>query len=98
MDLAALFGPEGALARARSGWEPRPPQEAMAGAVWQSLERGGDLVVEAGTGVGKSLAYLLPAALWAATRDRRGGGSAHTRGLQGERPKQGLPTGGRGGG
>ena len=92
MDLAALFGPEGALARARPGWEPRPPQEAMAGAVWQSLERGGDLVVEAGTGVGKSLAYLLPAALWAATRDRRVIVSTHTRALQEQLLHHELPT------
>ncbi|MDD5304052.1 MAG: DEAD/DEAH box helicase, partial [Elusimicrobia bacterium] len=91
MDLAALFGPEGALARARDGWEPRPPQEAMAGAVWQSLERGGDLVVEAGTGVGKSLAYLLPAALWAATRDRRVIVSTHTRALQEQLLNHELP-------
>lgn len=95
MDLAALFGPEGALARARSGWEPRPAQEAMAGAVWQSLERGGDLVVEAGTGVGKSLAYLLPAALWAATRDRRVIVSTHTRALQEQLLNHELPTAAR---
>lgn len=95
MDLAALFGPEGALARARSGYEPRPPQEAMAGAVWQSLERGGDLVVEAGTGVGKSLAYLLPAALWAATRDRRVIVSTHTRALQEQLMNHELPTAAR---
>lgn len=95
MDLAALFGPEGALARARSGWEPRPAQEAMAGAVWQSLERGGDLVVEAGTGVGKSLAYLLPAALWAATRDRRVIVSTHTRALQEQLMNHELPTAAR---
>lgn len=95
MDLAALFGPEGALARARSGYEPRPPQEAMAGAVWQSLERGGDLVVEAGTGVGKSLAYLLPAALWAATRDRRVIVSTHTRALQEQLLNHELPTAAR---
>lgn len=92
MDLAALFGPDGALARARPGWEPRPPQEAMAGAVWQSLERGGDLVVEAGTGVGKSLAYLLPAALWAATRDRRVIISTHTRALQEQLLNHELPA------
>lgn len=95
MDFAALFGPEGALARARSGWEPRPPQEAMAGAVWQSLERGGDLVVEAGTGVGKSLAYLLPAALWAAANDRRVIVSTHTRALQEQLMNHELPTAAR---
>lgn len=67
----------------------------MAGAVWQSLERGGDLVVEAGTGVGKSLAYLLPAALWAATRDRRVIISTHTRALQEQLLNHELPTAAR---
>ena len=92
MDLAALFGPEGALARARPGWEPRPLQEEMAGAVWSSLEGAHDLVVEAGTGVGKSLAYLLPAALWAATRDRRVVVSTHTRALQEQLMNHELPA------
>ncbi|MBI4062013.1 MAG: DEAD/DEAH box helicase [Elusimicrobia bacterium] len=95
MDLAALFGPEGALARARPGWEPRPPQEAMAGAVWRSLENGSDLVVEAGTGVGKSLAYLLPAALWAAAGERRVIVSTHTRALQEQLLNHELPTAAR---
>ena len=92
MELAELFGPQGALARARPGWEPRPLQEEMGGAVWAALERGGDLVVEAGTGVGKSLAYLLPAALWAATRDRRVIVSTHTRALQEQLMNHELPT------
>lgn len=95
MDLAALFGPEGALARARPGWEPRPLQEEMAGAVWAALEGSNDLVVEAGTGVGKSLAYLLPAALWAATRDRRVIVSTHTRALQEQLMNHELPTAAR---
>ncbi len=95
MDLAALFGPAGALARSRDGWEPRAAQEAMAGAVWQSLERGVDLVVEAGTGVGKSLAYLLPAALWAATHDRRVIVSTHTRALQEQLLNHELPAAAR---
>lgn len=92
MELSALFGPDGALARARAGWEPRPLQEEMAGAVWASLEGGHDLVVEAGTGVGKSLAYLLPAALWASTRDRRVIVSTHTRALQEQLMLHELPS------
>ena len=42
----------------------------MAAAVLESLERSRDLIVEAGTGVGKSLAYLLPGAMWAAAGGR----------------------------
>ena len=66
-----LIGPGGRLAE-RPGYEYREAQEQMARAVAQSLERGGRLLVEAGTGVGKTLGYLAPLALWA----ERGGGRA----------------------
>jgi ATP-dependent DNA helicase DinG len=55
------FRPDGALARALPGFEPRPEQAALADAVETALVTGRHLVAEAGTGVGKSLAYLLPA-------------------------------------
>jgi ATP-dependent DNA helicase DinG len=55
------FRPGGALARALPEFEPRPEQAALADAVETALESGRHLVAEAGTGVGKSLAYLLPA-------------------------------------
>ncbi len=56
-----LFGPGGALARCLPGYEPRPEQAALASAVDRALATGEHLVAEAGTGVGKSLAYLVPA-------------------------------------
>jgi ATP-dependent DNA helicase DinG len=56
-----VFGPGGALERALPEYEPRPEQAALAGAVEHALATGEHLVAEAGTGVGKSLAYLLPA-------------------------------------
>src|SRR3954451_20734154 len=61
-----LFAPGGALERAlaRSGdgsYEPRAEQAALAAAVERALATGEHLVAEAGTGVGKSLAYLVPA-------------------------------------
>ena len=59
--MKELFGPGGALARALPGYEPRPEQAALAGAVEHALLVGEHLVAEAGTGVGKSLAYLVPA-------------------------------------
>lgn len=92
MDIGALFGPDGALAQVRAGYEPRPQQTTMAEAVAQALEDEGVLVVEAGTGVGKSLGYLLPAALWAARNDRRVLISTHTRALQEQLIKHELPT------
>ena len=56
-----VFGPGGSLARALPGYEPRPEQAALAAAVDRALSCGEHLVAEAGTGVGKSLAYLVPA-------------------------------------
>jgi ATP-dependent DNA helicase DinG len=59
--MEAIFGPGGALAHALVDYEPRPEQAALAAAVERSLATGEHLVAEAGTGVGKSLAYLVPA-------------------------------------
>jgi ATP-dependent DNA helicase DinG len=61
--LDSFFGPGGSLARAHPAYEHRPGQEQMARAVARTLERGGSLMVEAGTGTGKTLAYLVPALL-----------------------------------
>src|SRR5947209_16404451 len=56
-----VFGPGGALARALPGYEPRGGQAALAEAVERALATGEHLIAEVGTGVGKSLAYLVPA-------------------------------------
>ena len=61
--LEAVLAPGGALSRALPGYEPRPDQLAMAAAVAQALDRRRYLVAEAGTGTGKTLAYLVPALL-----------------------------------
>ncbi|MBU0513896.1 MAG: ATP-dependent DNA helicase [Proteobacteria bacterium] len=58
--MKRIFGPEGLLARVLPGYEHRTGQQAMADAVLATLEMGGVLVVEAGTGIGKTLAYLVP--------------------------------------
>jgi len=60
--LRDVFAPGGALSRVLPAYEPRPPQLAMAVSVEDALAHGRALVVEAGTGTGKTLAYLLPAA------------------------------------
>ena len=59
--LAEVFGPGGALARAFAGFVPRPSQRRMAERVAEALERREQLLVEAGTGTGKTFAYLVPA-------------------------------------
>lgn len=58
---ASFFAPDGLLAASFPGYEPRPEQQALAAAVERALATGEHLLVEAGTGVGKSLGYLVPA-------------------------------------
>jgi len=61
--VAAAFSDDGALSRAVDGYEAREGQRQMASAVADCIEHGGTLVAEAGTGTGKTLAYLIPAIL-----------------------------------
>jgi ATP-dependent DNA helicase DinG len=60
-DVAQFLGADGPIARRLEGYESRPQQIDMARAVETSLDTRGRLFVEAGTGVGKSFAYLVPA-------------------------------------
>jgi ATP-dependent DNA helicase DinG len=73
-----LLGPNGRLAARLAGWESRPQQLEMARLVADAIRTRRHAIVEAGTGTGKSLAYLVPAVL-AATADQaepvRAGGS-----------------------
>ena len=61
--VAQVFAPQGGLALAEPAFTPRPGQTRMALAVAGAIEEGQVLVVEAGTGVGKTYAYLVPALL-----------------------------------
>src|SRR5438105_15507933 len=79
--VQAIFGADGLLARARN-FEYRPEQQAMAVAVARALEEERHLVVEAGTGVGKSIAYLAPSILYAIARKKKAIISTHTINLQ----------------
>ena len=67
--VAELLGVQGRLAARLAGWESRPEQLAMADVVARAIAERRHAIVEAGTGVGKSLAYLVPAVL-AATADQ----------------------------
>jgi ATP-dependent DNA helicase DinG len=96
IDAGAVFAADGPLARALPGFGPRPQQIRMAEEVGGALAAGRHLVVEAGTGVGKSLAYLVPAILWttaAAAGDapRRVVVSTFTRALQEQLARKDLP-------
>lgn len=61
--VAQALAAHGPLARAVDSFSPREGQRAMAQAIAQTLEQGGVMVVEAGTGIGKTFAYLLPTLL-----------------------------------
>src|SRR5690606_21526793 len=60
---AAMLGHEGILAATIPHYEDRPEQRQMAAAVAEAIEYGGAIMIEAGTGTGKTLAYLVPALL-----------------------------------
>ena len=61
LDTKAIFGPEGLLAQKFSAYEYRPEQVAMFEGICQAIDQNRHLVVEAGTGIGKTFAYLIPA-------------------------------------
>src|SRR4029077_21007260 len=66
----SIFGVDGLLSKAKT-FEYRPQQQEMAEAVARALEEDRHLVVEAGTGVGKSLAYLVPSILFALEQHKK---------------------------
>ncbi|MEJ7652168.1 MAG: DEAD/DEAH box helicase [Chloroflexia bacterium] len=70
-ELAQLFTPQGALANTFKGYEQRPQQVQMMRKVAEAFNDGKTLLVEAGTGTGKSLAYLAPVARWALQNGER---------------------------
>jgi ATP-dependent DNA helicase DinG len=80
-EVHAIFSETGRLSQGAE-FEYRREQQEMACAVARTLERGGQIVIEAGTGVGKSLAYLVPAALHGVRTKRKAVISTHTIALQ----------------
>src|ERR1700687_2357449 len=85
-----IFSPTGILSRSPN-FEFRPQQQQMAVAVAQALANGEHLAVEAGTGVGKSLAYLVPAILHAVANKKKAVISTHTINLQEQLTQKDLP-------
>ena len=71
LEIEKIFSPEGLLSAA-SHYEYRPEQQRMACEVARALQASGHVVIEAGTGVGKSLAYLVPSALHAVRAEAKG--------------------------
>ena len=90
--LAALLDPGGPLATSLPDYELRESQRQMLLAVSQVFKRGGTLVVEAGTGTGKSLAYLIPAIARARSHGERVVVSTNTHTLQEQLIGKDLPA------
>lgn len=90
LDPAPILGPGGAVARRLNGYEARGEQLRMAQAVAGAIEGGRHLMVEAGTGVGKSFAYLVPAIL-AAGEGKKVVVSTHTINLQEQLLQKDIP-------
>ncbi len=88
--VQAIFGPGGLLSHAKN-FEHRLPQQEMAVAVIRALETRENLVVEAGTGVGKSLAYLIPAILYGQAYAKKAIIATHTINLQEQLAEKDLP-------
>ncbi|MBN1135237.1 MAG: DEAD/DEAH box helicase family protein, partial [Anaerolineae bacterium] len=89
--LTAMFEPDGLLAHGLAGFEYRPQQVEMLQVVANALNRRQHLLVEAGTGTGKSLAYLLPAATFAYLNGERVVISTNTINLQDQLFKKDIP-------
>src|SRR6267378_745222 len=85
-----IFSPTGILSRSPN-FEYRPQQQQMAVAVAKALENKEHLAVEAGTGVGKSLAYLVPAILFPVAHRKKAVVSTHTINLQEQLTEKDLP-------
>ncbi len=80
------------LPRVLPNHEPRPGQLVMAERMAEALDRQRISVVEAGTGTGKSLAYLAPAVMWALANDSKVVVSTYTRTLQAQLVREDLPA------
>ncbi|HSJ32397.1 MAG TPA: helicase C-terminal domain-containing protein [Longimicrobiales bacterium] len=90
-EIAALLAPDGPVARAHAGYEDRPTQRDLARVVARAYNDGGIALAEAGTGTGKSVAYLIPAIEWAVRNRERTVISTNTINLQEQLVNKDLP-------
>ncbi|MCY4367366.1 MAG: exonuclease domain-containing protein [Chloroflexi bacterium] len=90
--VSGLLSPGGPFDKTFEGFEIREQQVEMLGSVTRAMYGGEKLIVEGGTGVGKSMAYLLPAALFAASRGLRVVISTNTINLQEQLMRKDIPA------
>lgn len=91
-EVASFLDEGGVMSTLVPDYEPRPGQIKMLKAVVEAFNNGKHLIAEAGTGVGKSLAYLLPAAMWAKLNDVPVVISTNTKNLQTQLVEKDLPA------
>ena len=89
--MEKVFGQEGLIASYLKGYEYRPGQVGMAEAVLRAFEEKRHLIVEAGTGTGKTMAYLVPAIAAALGKGQRVIISTGTKNLQEQLMQQDIP-------
>ena len=89
--ISQVFSEHGALAAQHDSFELRTQQIGMAREVAGALNSGQQLLIEAGTGTGKSLAYLVPAAVWALQNDNRVTIATNTINLQEQLLQKDIP-------
>ncbi len=92
IEIDAALGDSGALASAMQGYEYRPQQIKMAHAVAEAFNEDKHALIEAGTGTGKSVAYLVPAILWAMRTGERVVISTNTINLQDQLLEKDIPA------
>jgi ATP-dependent DNA helicase DinG len=90
-EVIAQLGEHGQVARAMGQYEDRPSQRDMAAYIVDAYNDGGVVLLEAGTGVGKSFAYLIPALAWARANRERTVVSTNTINLQEQLVGKDLP-------
>jgi len=89
--LGEILGSRGIIARRLKHYEERKEQIQMATEIERAIRQGKHLIIEAGTGIGKSLAYLIPFIYWAIRENKRVIVSTYTKTLQEQLIKKDLP-------
>jgi len=91
-NITAIFEPDGPMPKAVPGYHYRSEQVSLAREVAWALANNEFLIAEAGTGVGKTLAYLIPAACWAVQENERVVIATRTRALQQQIMEKDIPA------
>lgn len=92
IDIGHYFKKDGELSKKFSGYEYRNEQYEMATAIEESLNGGSKIVIEAGTGTGKTLAYLIPLLEWGLSNNKKVVVSTNTINLQEQLMRKDIPT------